>query len=78
MIAEMQYLGIATTWFTPHHGEEGVTARIKERYVGLHGQMRIALVDGVGRVWHYDSDEVRFVFPQLTYPYRRNRSDQLH
>lgn len=48
---------VAFPYRTPHH-PKGEKLRVKERYPGLQGQMRIALVDKVGRVWHYDEEEV--------------------
>lgn len=44
-------------WTTPHHrGDAGLA--VLEQYVGLRGQKRIAFVDQVGRVFHYDLSEV--------------------
>lgn len=42
-------------WYTPH-GE--IFGRVYERYYGLRSQVRIALVDAVGRVHHYDATEL--------------------
>lgn len=42
-------------WYTPH-GE--LWARVKERYYGLHSQVRLGLVDKLGRVHHYDVTEI--------------------
>lgn len=42
-------------WYTPH-GE--LMAKVCERYYGLHSQVRLGLVDAVGRVHHYDASEV--------------------
>lgn len=38
-----------------------IKGRIGERYEGLRGQVRLALVDAAGRVHHYDVDEVILV-----------------
>jgi hypothetical protein len=45
-------------WTTPHHRGDASLA-VLEQYVGLRGQKRIAFVDRVGRVFHYDLSEVR-------------------
>jgi hypothetical protein len=45
---------------TPDHGRTD-DLRIYERYDGLRGQERLGLVDGAGRVWHYDTAEVSWV-----------------
>lgn len=45
---------------TPDHHEPRAY-RVGEVYVGLRGQTRIKLVDGVGRVAHWDRDEVSCV-----------------
>ena len=42
-------------WRTPNGL---VLGRVHERYVGLAGQPRIALVDVVGRVHHFDAADV--------------------
>lgn len=42
-------------WYTPH-GE--LMAKVKERYYGLRSQVRIGLVDAMGRVHHYDASEL--------------------
>jgi hypothetical protein len=43
------------TWTAP---DGPLVARVREYYRGLRGQMRICLVDKVGRVHHFDVDEV--------------------
>lgn len=43
---------------TPHH-PDGARFAIREEYVGLREQLRICLVDAVGRCWHYDKTEVK-------------------
>lgn len=35
-----------------------IVGRVLERYAGLAGQARVALVDVVGRVHHYDLDDL--------------------
>lgn len=43
-------------WRTP---DGMLFARVYDWYTGLRGQERIGFVDPHGRVWHYDSDEIR-------------------
>ena len=42
---------------------DGLTlvASVYERYLGLHGQQRVGLVDNCGRVYHYDLDQIQEV-----------------
>lgn len=42
--------------FETPHGE--IVGRVVDLYTGLRGQMRVCLVDRVGRVFHYDTDEL--------------------
>jgi hypothetical protein len=44
--------------WTPDHAD-ATSFVVAERYDGLRGQPRVALVDGQGRVWHYDQAEVK-------------------
>jgi hypothetical protein len=62
-------LQIQTQIQTPDHDFDfDAGLRVYERYTGLHDQARVGLVDGVGRVWHYDLDEVTFrVMSQLRF-----------
>lgn len=42
-------------WRCPRNlPRSGAVVRVYERYVGLHGQERVGLVDEVGRVHHFD------------------------
>lgn len=43
------------TWSTP---DGTLWARVHEEYLGRQHQVRICLVDSVGRVYHYDRDQV--------------------
>lgn len=53
--AEMGLFNDYRTWSTP---DGTLWARIDSEYVGLKSQPRVVLVDTVGRVYHYDSDQV--------------------
>jgi len=44
--------------WTPDH-PEATPFVVAERYDGLRGQPRVALVDRQGRIWHYDQAVVR-------------------
>jgi hypothetical protein len=55
MGAEFQPLPDGAVFGTPQ-GE--IHARVREVYKGMHGQLRICLVDKHGRVSHYNTDEI--------------------
>jgi hypothetical protein len=40
-------------------GGIGAIADVYEVYVGLRGQLRVGLIGHMGRVYHYDADELR-------------------
>lgn len=47
-------------WDTP---DGRIVARVASEYEGLRGQPRVCLVDGRGRVYHYDRELVRKASP---------------
>ena len=47
-----------TLWSTPHGN---LLAELREIYVGLRRQERVMLVDALGRVHHFDRDEVTVI-----------------
>lgn len=52
---ELPPLNELAAWRTP---DGLLLARVLDRYVGLHDQPRLALVDVVGRVHHFDAGDV--------------------
>lgn len=60
MLAHIQHLGMTIPWDIPH-AETQLMCWIKERYVGLRGQERIAIVDPLGRIYHYDCSQIEII-----------------
>jgi hypothetical protein len=52
----MNFDFVYSKWETP---DGDITAKVYDRYDGLRGQRRIALVDRMGRVYHYDENQVK-------------------
>lgn len=55
---ESLMLPIKFLFQTPLHPRVLRAYKIAEMYTGLKGQWRIKLVDGVGRVSHFDRDDI--------------------
>jgi len=60
MLAHIQHLGMTIPWMLPD-ADEPLLCWIKERYVGLRGQERIAIVDQMGRIYHYDCSDIEVI-----------------